>query len=274
MRCGARVGDGQAAKLVNNAINAATRLGTLEITALGRKAGYSLADLTATLNAGAARNQTTDKMLPALARGEASTNFALSLMLKDLNQAVDLGMSQGVAMPLSGLTRSLLQFGLNKVGEHARLEDMVSVMESIVGARIATDSGTAASAEPHALPALEKSVAALCRSVTLECVMAGLKYGLKLEVLNAVLSQSSGGTAAGATLLPALVSGITEAAQPLSPWVDAHRKTMQLSIRLGAPLLLTTAVHNLYECAAAEFGAQADLAHLVELSTRSAGVRL
>lgn len=274
MHCGGRVGDGQAVKLVNNAINAATRLGTLEIAALGRKAGYSLSSICATLNTGAARNQTTDKMLPALARGEASTNFALSLMLKDLNQAVDLGMSHGAPMPLSGLTRSLLQLGLNTVGEQAWLEDMVGVMESIVRAQIAAESSEAADADPHSLPVLQMALAALCRAVTLECVMAGFKHGLEMDVMCKVLTQSSGWSGAGATLLPTLAGDEPESPALLAPWVDAQRKTAQMSFRCAAPTLMSTAVHGLLEGAAAEFGAQADLARLTELSARSAGVRL
>ncbi len=67
-RCGDRVGDGQAMKMVNNAMNAGCRLGTLEVVAMGKKAGLSLPLMADVLNRNKARNQTTDRMLPALAQ--------------------------------------------------------------------------------------------------------------------------------------------------------------------------------------------------------------
>ena len=142
-RCGTRVGDGQAMKMVNNAMNAANRLGTLEIVAMGRTMGLSLECMADALNKGSARNQTTEKMLPALVQGKASTNFALSLMLKDVNQAVALGMDLGTPMPICNVVRGLLQIGLNTLGANAKLEDMVGVIESMAGTRLASPGGRA-----------------------------------------------------------------------------------------------------------------------------------
>ncbi|CAM4132990.1 6-phosphogluconate dehydrogenase [Bordetella tumbae] len=139
-RCGIRVGDGQAMKMVNNAMNAGVRLGTLEVVAMGRGAGLSLTSMTDLLNKGAARNQTTVKMLPAIAAGKASTNFSLALQIKDVNQAVVLGMQTGVPMPLMNIVRGLLQIGLNTVGKNAQLEDMVTVIESMAGTRFRDDN--------------------------------------------------------------------------------------------------------------------------------------
>ena len=87
-------------KTVNNAMNAGVRLGTLEVAALGRKAGLSLQCMIEVLNKGSARNQTTEKMLPAIAEGKASTNFALSLMLKDVNLALALATGAKVPTPM------------------------------------------------------------------------------------------------------------------------------------------------------------------------------
>ena len=136
-RCGTRVGDGQAMKMVNNAMNAGCRLGTLEVVALGRKAGLSLECMTDVLNKGGGRNQTTEKMLPAIAQGKSSTNFALSLMLKDVNQAVTLGMETGVPLPITNVVRGLLQMGANTLGPDARLEDMIGLIESMNATRLA-----------------------------------------------------------------------------------------------------------------------------------------
>lgn len=136
-RCGSRVGDGQAMKMVNNAMNGACRVGTLEVVALGRKLGLPLSVITQVLNHGPASNQTTDKMLPAIEQGRESTNFALALMLKDVNQAVALGMSNNAPMPVSAITRGVLSIGLNKLGPSSRLEDVIGVIETMAGTRIA-----------------------------------------------------------------------------------------------------------------------------------------
>ncbi len=147
-RCGTRVGDGQAMKMVNNAMNAGTRMGTLEMVALGRKAGISLECMTAALNNGGGGNITTERMLPAIARGQSATNFALSLMLKDLNQAVTLGMDVGVPMLISSAVRSLLQIGANTLGDSAQLEAMIGVIESMAAKTLAHQDPAQPEAEP------------------------------------------------------------------------------------------------------------------------------
>ena len=68
-RCSDRVGDGQALKLVNNAIGAGYRMATLELVALGCKLGLELSDLVDALNAGQAANFTSRNMLAGLAWG-------------------------------------------------------------------------------------------------------------------------------------------------------------------------------------------------------------
>jgi 3-hydroxyisobutyrate dehydrogenase len=63
LRCGNRVGDGQAMKLVNNLLSAGARLATLEIVAMGRKMGLPLASMTDVVNKGSGRNRTSKVML-------------------------------------------------------------------------------------------------------------------------------------------------------------------------------------------------------------------
>lgn len=135
-RCGARVGDGQAMKTLNNAMNAACRLGTLEVVVMGRKMGLSLECMADILNRSWAGNQTTAKMLPALSEGKTSTDFALSLALKDQGQAVSLGMNIGVPMPISNVVRGLFQIGINTLGQRAQLEDVVGLVESMAATRL------------------------------------------------------------------------------------------------------------------------------------------
>jgi 3-hydroxyisobutyrate dehydrogenase len=261
-RCGARVGDGQAVKLVNNAVYAATRLGTLELTALARKCGFTLQAISDAWGRGVAGSQATDKMLPALLRGEASTNFALSLMLKDLNQAVEFGMALGASMPIASMTRALLQAGLHLQGPQAQLEDMLGVVESLAGVRITADDAGAAATAPSNLQDLERSVAAINLMATLECVAAGVRYGLELAVLREVLGCSSGSSVAGAAGLAALAGVPDAGGETLLDWVRGQRSAAGLAVSHGAPVFLHTLVAEVFESALAVLGPGATLSGL------------
>ncbi|SCU76877.1 2-hydroxy-3-oxopropionate reductase GarR [Cupriavidus necator] len=278
VRCGQRVGDGQAMKTVNNAMNACARLGTLEMAALGAKSGLSLAAMSDYLNRGKARNQTTDKMLPALAQGRASTNFALALMVKDVAQAVALGAQAGVPMPITSMTLGLLQAGANALGPHAKLEDMVGVMASLAGTKLeaAPDDAAAGNANPEApqvLGLLEDAVAALCCLVTFECTAAGLRYGLGLADMATVINRSSGWSEASRTLLPALVSGRQAEQASLRSVIDALRSACALAVSAGAPVMLLQVVRSLAEQGGNQLPDTADVSQLRSVYEAMAGVR-
>jgi 3-hydroxyisobutyrate dehydrogenase len=143
-RCGGRVGNAQAMKLVNNAMSAGGRLATLEVVAMGKKMGLSLETVTDIINKGSGRNRTSKVMLPALLEGKpAAGSFALSLMLKDLSQAISLGMECGAPMPIANVVRGLLQIGVNTIGENAQLEDVLGLIESMAATRIVETSKAA-----------------------------------------------------------------------------------------------------------------------------------
>ncbi|HSV77692.1 MAG TPA: NAD(P)-dependent oxidoreductase [Ramlibacter sp.] len=136
VRAGERLGDGQAMKMLNNAMNADCRLATLEVVAMGRKMGLSLAAMTEAINQSSGRSRISQNALPALLEGRPSSDFALPLMVKDVDQALALGMRVGAPLPIAGITRSLLQVGVNMIGPEARLEDMIGLIESMAGTRL------------------------------------------------------------------------------------------------------------------------------------------
>ena len=144
-RCGSRVGDGQAMKLVNNVLSAGCRLATLEVVAMGRKMGLSLAAMTDVINKGSGRNRTSKLMLQNMVDGKASaSSFAMSLMLKDMNQAIALGMDAGAPTPITSAVRALLQIGVSQLGDKAQLEEVLGLIESMARTRIADDAPGAA----------------------------------------------------------------------------------------------------------------------------------
>lgn len=241
LRCGARLGDAQAMKLVNNTVNAGCRLATLEAAALGRALGLSLAAVTKLLDRGAGRNRMTEVMLPALAEGRAASNFALALMLKDLNQSTALGRELGVPMPLAGLVRGLHQVGVNTLGERAQLDEVAQLVEAMAGTKIAAPGGNEAG--PDTAAAVEAVLAAFNIALTWEAVALARRYGLALETVARVLAKSSGCTAATARLLAEFKDG-GDASLLLQPWLPGLQRAAQEAVRAGAPLLLANAVRG------------------------------
>ena len=136
-RCGSRVGDGQAMKLVNNVLSAGLRLATLEIVAMGKKMGLSLETMTDVINKGSGRNRTSKVMMQNLIDGKPSSgSFAMSLMLKDMNQASQLGFECGAPTMITNVVRGLLQIGVNTLGETAQLEQVLGLIESMAATHI------------------------------------------------------------------------------------------------------------------------------------------
>ena len=133
------LGDEQAIKLINNAMNAACMLATLEVVAMGRKQGLSLAALTEAINQSTGRSWISQTVLTAILEGKASTDFALKLMVKDVDEAISLGARAGAPLPIASLTRELLQIGVNTLGKGARLEDVIGMIESMAGVRLADE---------------------------------------------------------------------------------------------------------------------------------------
>jgi len=150
--CGERVGSGQASKLINNSINSGYRIATLEIAALAAKLGLSLRATNDVLTNGWANNFTAFRLFSSLLRDQPSTDFALALMLKDVNQAIALGLDNRAPMPIAGIVRGVMQIGLNGADPRASLDIIVEVVETMAGARLKAPSVESADpARPFAL---------------------------------------------------------------------------------------------------------------------------
>lgn len=134
VHCG-DVGNGHVVKLVNNTIAACNRLGMLEAVAMGRKYGLSLETMNDVINKASGRSGATERVLPAMIEGKDSSNFALGLMLKDVSLATQLGINCGAPMFLHNVVRGLLQHGVYDRGADANLDEMVSVIEAMAGAK-------------------------------------------------------------------------------------------------------------------------------------------
>ena len=131
------IGNGHVVKLVNNTIAAVNRVGMLEAVAMGRKYGLSLETMNDVINKSSGRSGATERVLPALLAGKASSNFALALMLKDVSLATQLGSKCGAPMLVHGVVRGMLQAGLYEQGEDANFDDMANVIEQMSNVKLA-----------------------------------------------------------------------------------------------------------------------------------------
>ena len=209
-KAGDRVGDAQATKLANNAINAGYRIATLEVVALGRKLGFSLPVLTDLINDGCAANFSSRVLLKAMVERKSSTDFALALMIKDLNQALVLGAEVGVPMPLVATARGLMQIGLNQMGKSARLDDVVPFIGSVSGVDL---DGHGDGPSPSGRAAEEISVKlvnalALCnRLVVHEGAAMLTNFGIAPDAFAEIINNGSGWSVEAERVLPARSGG-------------------------------------------------------------------
>lgn len=149
---GNRVGDAQAMKLVNNMLSMSCRLATLEVVAMGRKLGLPLAAITAVINKGPARSRTSMSTLQGLVDGNLlPSTFTVALMLKDLNQAIQLAMECGVPTTITNVARGLLQICVSTLGENAQIDELLGLIASMAGTRL-VDSSEPAAAQSVAGP--------------------------------------------------------------------------------------------------------------------------
>ena len=121
--CGAS-GSGSAVKLCNNAALAAQMIGICEAMSLGESLGVDPKVLANVMNVSTAKcwSSEVNNPHPIAAKGigsGASTNdyeggFGTSLMLKDLNLALDAAVEEGKSMPLTGLSRQLYSLADNR----------------------------------------------------------------------------------------------------------------------------------------------------------------
>ena len=103
------VGSGHAAKLVNNAITAATRVAIAEAFMMGAVAGVDSRALFDVVAASTGNSRTLQGMMPHLLSGNYQADFPVDLMHKDLDLATQLGQELGVPMPLVNLTKQTFQ---------------------------------------------------------------------------------------------------------------------------------------------------------------------
>ena len=137
-RCSEQVGYAQALELVNDVLSAGCLVATLEVAAMGIRMGVPLEVTTEVLNRNSGRNHKAQVVLPAMLEGKPSAeNMQLAGLLKDVNQAITLGMKLGVPMSMTAIVRSLLQAAVNQFGAPASLSQLADFLGAMAGTVIA-----------------------------------------------------------------------------------------------------------------------------------------
>jgi 3-hydroxyisobutyrate dehydrogenase len=255
-RCSDRAGDGQALKLVNNAIGMGFRVAALELVALGRKAGLGLAPMVDRLNAGQAANFTTRHMLAGLVEGQSTTNFALSLMAKDLAEAMALGLASGAALPFTGAARGLVQTGLAVLGPDAKLDDIIGLTGQLAQVQMRGDGR----ADPELLALIETGVLVGNVIAVSECIAMGRRFGLPADQMARILNVGSAWCAVSDMILPALAKGVVpDLPVSLGQAAAALSALASLSAQIGTPFTLPGIALAFVQEAVRQHGAAASL---------------
>ncbi|AJE49142.1 NAD(P)-dependent oxidoreductase [Celeribacter indicus] len=137
-RCGG-IGAGQVMKLINNMISTCNRFAMLEGVAMGVKNGLSLDVMTDVLNSGGARSRSSEVMLRNIAAGGPPADFALDLMLKDLNLAAGLGQQSGAPLQFGQMARAMLQAASNTLAPGAKLDEIAGFVAAQSGTEFTPD---------------------------------------------------------------------------------------------------------------------------------------
>ena len=122
------LGNGQAAKAVNQVILCGAYLGVAEGMVLAMKAGLEPKALVAALSGGAARSWVLENRSGRMIDDEYPLGFRLALHLKDLGIALQLARETGATLPVAGLTAQL-ENGLSAEGHGD--EDMSALARAI-----------------------------------------------------------------------------------------------------------------------------------------------
>jgi 3-hydroxyisobutyrate dehydrogenase-like beta-hydroxyacid dehydrogenase len=129
VRVGA-LGQGQAVKLVNNALAAANATALAEALVLGAAAGLDLDALLTVLAAGSGASTQLEMKAPAMRAHDYTTLFKTDHMLKDVRLCLEEAQAAGVPFPSAGHARDVLSA---TAGRGLGDQDYAAIIEAIEG---------------------------------------------------------------------------------------------------------------------------------------------
>lgn len=132
-----RVGSGDAMKALNNLVSCAGYLIGVEALLIGVRNGLSPEKMLEVLNSSSGMNNSTQKKFNqyVLSR-KFNSGFPIHMMLKDLNNAVDLGHELGVTTPFAQLCRDLWASASNMLGPEVDHTAVAWMSEAMADSKI------------------------------------------------------------------------------------------------------------------------------------------
>lgn len=247
--CGDKVGSAQTLKSINNTINSVNRFGTLEIAALGRLMGLSLAQVIEALDNGLSKSFLTSRLLGGIANQTPSTDFALAGMFKDVGLSRGMARAHRLARPMSEVGSHLLATAMAVVGEDARLEDLIALTERLVGCQYL--AAPAASLSDAQVAQTQSVLALALQAVHALAVVENIHLLKALQVNLAsaglVLTNGSGESRMLQTLFR-VVAGEAETMPSLSEWVVALESLAEVAnAQSSAAPVTSQALSGLYQ---------------------------
>lgn len=272
--CGSKVGSAQALKAINNIANASCRIMTLEILALSRGLGLTAREVTDALNKCDARSFVTQRLLPAVVENRSSTDFSLGLMVKDLNQAIQIGVGAVAPMPIADTARGVIHYAYNLLGQASRLDDIVGFMERATAisftAQCIWDTVEGPLPPNRAISQIVETVALGNRFIMLENFSLAQRAGLRLEEFAPVLLSGSAYSRQGELLLASLRGGSSEPEQTIGEMLSFLTVSTNLGARFGIPMLMVNQIRARCLDKLQTLGADATFAQLCSHQMREA----
>jgi 3-hydroxyisobutyrate dehydrogenase-like beta-hydroxyacid dehydrogenase len=131
---GAKIGQGQIVKVVNNLLSAAAMGITSEAVVLGRKAEIDPEVLISVFNASSGRNTaTTDKFPKAVLNRSFDYGFSSGLMYKDVKLCIELAEELGVPMWLGTSVMQFWKYIMTQGGGGRDFTTIIQYIEQMVG---------------------------------------------------------------------------------------------------------------------------------------------
>ena len=130
------VGDGQAVKLINNAVAAVNCATVGEALLVARAAGVDLDALVRVMGASSGASAMLALKAEPMRRHDYATLFKLEHMLKDVRLCLEEGQASGAPFPFAALTRELLTAALGRGLGEADFSALVEVLEAEADIRL------------------------------------------------------------------------------------------------------------------------------------------
>jgi 3-hydroxyisobutyrate dehydrogenase len=138
--CGG-IGNGHAAKLVQNAVAGCNRVITYECAAVACRCGVTLAELAEPIRQSSGWNGGAERIIPALGTDRQTTDFRMFLAVKDLRLALEIGDEVGAPMMVANIVRSMFQICINQKGPTKNLDEVAYVIEEMSGLKFTEHGG-------------------------------------------------------------------------------------------------------------------------------------